>query len=162
VPAFQRLRELADKGPSDLAQALPQSAAFVDFFRYYHWEKGKFIERRYVAFVVLPGQGAQFVPLGSARPIDDAVTAWRRHLAQGQDSLARVKLRELVWDKVARALPAQAKVVYLCPDGDLARMPFAALAGAKKGTILLEDYALAVVPSGPWLLEQLLYPPKDS
>src|SRR5262249_9048286 len=34
--------------------------------------------------------------------------------------------------------------------------------GAKEGTILLEDYALAVVPSGPWLLEQLLYPPPPS
>src|SRR5262249_61544182 len=43
-----------------------------------------------------------------------------------------------------------------------ARVPFAALPGKDKGTILLEDYALAVVPSGPWLLGQLLYPPKPS
>src|SRR5262249_37510361 len=34
--------------------------------------------------------------------------------------------------------------------------------GANKGTILLEEHALAVVPSGTWLLEQLLYPPRDS
>src|SRR5207253_1065609 len=56
----------------------------------------------------------------------------------------------------------QTKVVYLCPDGDLARVPFAALPGKRKGAILLEDYMPAVVPSGPWLLGQLLHPPRPS
>jgi CHAT domain-containing protein len=151
---------MAEKRPADLARALPRDAAFIDFVRYRHWEKGKYTGQRYVAFVVVPGRDAAFVQLGDAKPIDEAVAAWRRHIAAGEDSLAPTKLRELVWDKVARELPAGTRVVYLCSDGDLARLPFAALPGARPGTVLLEEHALAVVPSGPWLLEQLLYPPQ--
>jgi CHAT domain-containing protein/tetratricopeptide (TPR) repeat protein len=160
LPEFKRLRELAEKGPADLARRLPPGSAFVDFIRYTQLEKAKSVGRRYVAFVVLPGRDALFVPLGDAEPIDAAVAAWRKHIGAGQDSLAPAKLRELVWDKVAKELPDRTRVVYVCPDGDLARLPFAALPGARPGTILLEDHALAVVPSGPWLLEQLLYPAK--
>jgi CHAT domain-containing protein/Tfp pilus assembly protein PilF len=160
LPAFQRLEKMSAKGPADLARALARDAAFVDLLRYTHWEKGKSTGQRYGAFVMVPGRDAAFLQLGDAQPIDDAVAAWRKHIDSGQDSLAPAKLRELVWDEVARELPAQTRVVYLCPDGDLARLPFAALPGAKPGTVLLDDYAVAVVPSGPWLLEQLLYPPK--
>jgi CHAT domain-containing protein len=164
LPEFQHLQELAEKGPADLARELPTNAAFVDLIRYNLWnnEKYKFVGRRYVAFVLLPGQDAKLIDLGDAAPIDDAATAWRQHLDAGENSLAPAKLRELVWDKLAAQLPEKTKLVYLCPDGDLARIPFAALPGKNKGTILLEDYALAIVPSGPWLLGQLLYPPKPS
>jgi CHAT domain-containing protein len=141
---------------------LPTNAVFVDFFRYLHREKGKAVGLRYVAFVLPPGQQAKFLQLGDAQPIDDAIAAWREHIAAGEASLAPAKLRQLVWDKIGNELPAHTKAVYLCPDGDLARMPFAALPGSRKGTILLEEYAVAVVPSGRWLLEQLRYPPQAS
>jgi CHAT domain-containing protein len=160
VPALKQLQELADKGPADLAKALPKNSAFVDFFRYKHRiEERRLNGLRYIAFVVLPDKEAIVVPLGDAQPIDDAIAAWRRHLDAGVDSLAPAKLRTLVWDKLAKHLPPQTKRVYLCPDGDLARLPFAALPGSKPGTLLLEEHYLAIVPSGPWLLQQLLYPP---
>jgi CHAT domain-containing protein len=163
LPSFKHLNELAEKGPADLAKKLPKNTAFVDFIRFVNREKGKGNGQRYVAFVVLPDQDVKFLQLGEdAKTIDDAVAAWRKHIDTGEDSQAPAKLRELVWDKIAKELLPETKAVYLCPDGDLARLPFAALPGAKKGTVLLEDYAVAVVPSGPWLLEQLLYPPKPS
>jgi CHAT domain-containing protein/Tfp pilus assembly protein PilF len=162
LPEFQHLKELADRGPVDLAKELPLTAAFVDLIRYDVWNKNKWNSRRYVAFVLLPGKDAKVIDLGDATPIDEAATAWRKHIDSAENSLAPAKLRELVWDKIDKQLPEQIRTVYLCPDGDLARIPFAALPGKKKGTILLEDYALAVVPSGPWLLGQLLYPPKAS
>jgi tetratricopeptide (TPR) repeat protein len=162
LPEFKHLKGMAEKSPADLAKQLPKSAAFVDVIRYNHGEKGTFVEQRYVALVVLPGKNAKFLQLGDAKPIDEAVASWRRSIDRLENSLAPAKLRELVWDKIAQELPPETKIVYFCPDGDLARMPFAALPGAKKGTILLEDHALAVVPSGQWLLQQLLYPPKPS
>jgi tetratricopeptide (TPR) repeat protein len=162
LPEFKHLNELADKGPADIASELPKTTAFVDLIRYNVWNKTKFDGRRYVAFVLLPGKDPKLLDLGDAAPIDEAATAWRKHIDAGQSSLAPAKLRELVWDKIAAQLPQPTKVVYLCPDGDLARIPFAALPGKNQGTILLEDYALAVVPSGPWLLGQLLYPTKAS
>jgi CHAT domain-containing protein len=64
------------------------------------------------------------------------------------------------WDPLAPALPPGTRTVYLCPDGDLARLPWGALPGRQPGTVLLEDTVLAVVPSGKWLLGQLLYPQK--
>jgi CHAT domain-containing protein/tetratricopeptide (TPR) repeat protein len=159
LPEYRRLQEMARKGPADLARALPKGSAFFDFIRYAHWRKGKAAERRYAAFVVAPGKEPSFLQLGDAASIDEVVAAWRNHIAAGEDSLAPAKLRELVWDKVARELPARTKVVYLCLDGGLAQLPFAALPGTRQGTVLLEDHALAVVPSGPWLLDQLLNPP---
>jgi CHAT domain-containing protein len=50
--------------------------------------------------------------------------------------------------------------VYLSPDGDLWRLPWAALPGEKPGTVLLEEYAFAQVPHAPFLLGQLLQPPR--
>ena len=41
-------------------------------------------------------------------------------------------------------------------EGDLARLPWAALPGCQPGTVLLEEYLLATVPHGPFLLERLL------
>src|SRR5262249_38671827 len=45
--------------------------------------------------------------------------------------------------------------LYLCPDGDLARLPWAALPTGKGDKLLLDDYLLAVVPHGPFLLARL-------
>ncbi len=132
------------------------------------WSKNKIVGRRYVAFLLLPGKEPKVLQLGDAKqnydvkPIDAAIAAWRKHIDRQENSLAPAKLRELVWDKIAKELPPETEIVYLCPDGDLARLPFAALPGAKPGTILLEDHAVAVVPSGLWLLQQFLYPPKPS
>jgi len=160
LPEFKHLKELAAKGAADLARALPKDAAFVDVIRYTQWEKGKSTGRRYVAFMLLPGQAPKFIQLGNAVPIDAAASEWRGSIQAGQDSLAPRRLRVLVLDRIAKELPAATKRVYFCPDGDLARVPLAALPGTRKDTILLDEYAVAVVPSGPWLLQQLLYPAK--
>jgi CHAT domain-containing protein len=53
-------------------------------------------------------------------------------------------------------LPAGTRTVVLAPDGPLTGVPWVALPGAKPGGVLVEDYLLAVVPHGRFLLEQLL------
>jgi CHAT domain-containing protein len=65
----------------------------------------------------------------------------------------------MVWAPVAALLPAGTEVVYICPDGNLSRLPWAALPGATSGAVLLEQHAVAVVPDGPFLLERLEAPP---
>jgi CHAT domain-containing protein len=45
--------------------------------------------------------------------------------------------------------------VWLCPDGALCQVPWAALPGSREGTVLLEECALAVVPHGPFLADAL-------
>src|SRR5205823_5015157 len=83
---------------------------------------------------------------------------WRRAIAARAASPAAEALRRLVWDPLAGHLGPDTRTVYLAPDGALSRLPWAALPGAKPGTVLLEDHALAVVPHGPFLLGQLLEP----
>src|SRR5262249_30120027 len=66
----------------------------------------------------------------------------------------------LVWRPVGASLPADTRALYVCPDAELARLPWAALPGATPGSVLLEEYALAVLPHAPFLLEQLRFPLK--
>jgi CHAT domain-containing protein len=62
---------------------------------------------------------------------------------------------KLIWDPLRPHLPAGLKTVWLCPDGALCQVPWAALPGSKPGTVLLEDHAVAVVPHGPYLAQAL-------
>jgi CHAT domain-containing protein len=149
--------------PAELVGRLPAATAFVDLLRFTRFEqdsskpgeKGETRTVSYVAFVLTPGAAVRRVDLGPAKPVDDRVAAWRKALLDGSDSPAAVTLRRLVWEPVAKLLPAETSTVYLAPDGALARVPWAALPGSKPGTVLLEDYAPAVVPHGPALLAGL-------
>jgi tetratricopeptide (TPR) repeat protein/CHAT domain-containing protein len=161
LPELDRHRRLAGLGPEHLRDNLPPGTAFIDVIRHGDGETGAAKGYRYQAFLLAPGRAVRRVNLADARPIDDAIASWRRAIDNRLDAGgAPDRLKELVWDKLAAELPAETKTVYLCPDGDLARLPWGALPGRKAGSVLLEDLAVAVVPSGPWLLEQLLYPPK--
>jgi CHAT domain-containing protein/tetratricopeptide (TPR) repeat protein len=162
LPELERHRRLATLGPADLIGKLAPGTALIDFVRHARWEKGKFTGYRYQAFVLAPGQAIRRVDLGAAQPVDDAVASWRRGIDRGEAGWAPQKLKEQLWDKLAAELPPGTKAIYLCLEGDLARLPWAALPGSKPGTVLLEDLAVAIVPSGSWLLEQLLYPQPDA
>jgi CHAT domain-containing protein len=140
-----------------LSAALPEESAFLDLYRYIkHSKESKTSRPCYVAFVLRKAIDPVRVELGPAQPIEKALTAWRKDIAAGRDSTAAGELRRLVWDKLAPHLPnGPASQVYLCPDGELSALPWAALPGRSPGTVLLEDHALALVPHGPFLLQQL-------
>src|SRR5208337_262478 len=113
---------------------------------------------------------------GSAAAVDKAVDDWRRAIdawdlkepgsranrarLQGADRLGG-EIRRLVWAPVAALLPAGTEAIYICPDGNLSRLPWAAVPGAAPGSVLLEKHAIAVVPDGPFLLERLEAKPPD-
>jgi CHAT domain-containing protein/tetratricopeptide (TPR) repeat protein len=168
LPASARADALARSAAADLQKRLPADAAVVDFLRYTHFERdrdkpGKAGEKRpsrYLAFVVTRGAVA-WADLGAAADIESAVTAWRGAINSGKEIPAAVpaKVRALVWEKVRKELPANIKVVYLCPDQALCKVPFGALPGDAPGTVLLDDFALATIPHAPFLLDKLL--PQD-
>jgi CHAT domain-containing protein/tetratricopeptide (TPR) repeat protein len=178
LPAFAELLRSARRNPDDLRQQLPPGTAFVDLLRYVQIdydpaEPGAPRDRRtqsYVAFVVGRGRAVRRVELGPAEPIERAVAAWRAVLTGGVRDGPRAPpppadrrpaaapeqvLRRLVWEPLARHLPPGTRTVYLAPDAALTQLPWAALPGDRPGTVLLEEYALAVVPHGPFLLEAL-------
>jgi len=159
LPELEQATDLYRLGPKDLAGFLPQGTAFVDVLRYTHTGKGRTWTARYVAFVVRPDRTIRRVELLDAQPIEAALQKWRQGIASLEDTPAQAAaVARLVWDPLARELPAGTTTVYLAPDGELARLPWAALPGRKPGTVLLDDLTIAVVPHGPFLLEQLKYP----
>lgn len=169
LPAIDRAERLAMTKPAEMQKLLPADAAIVDFLRYVRldWDKarpgkgGEIHTLSYVAFVVTRDKIA-WIDLGPAEPIEDAVDHWRAAIVSGKEVPAAVptKVRDLVWANVREQLPAGVKTVYLSPDWVLSRLPWAALPGDKPGTILLEDFAVAVIPHGSFLLGQLW--PRDA
>ena len=165
LPALARMTQLDNATLAELQKVLPTDTAVVDFYHYtyFEWdanrpagEKQKYT-KRYLAFVVTRDKVA-WVDLDTAANIEPAVNAWREAVTSGQEIPAAVpaKVRELVWDKVRKELPANIKTVYICPDQALCGIPFAALPGDKAGTVLLEDFAVATIPQpSPFLLDQL-------
>lgn len=182
LPMLRRAKEVDAIGPVGLANVLPIGAVFIDIVRYRHIaydrkEPGKAGETRslsYDAFVIATTPAnhsggtpfrVQRIQLGPAKAIEQSIAAWRKSietLPPQDDRPAAQRVRELVWDKLAPHIPAGTLTIYLAPDGDLGRVPFGALPGSKPGTVLLEEYAIATVPHGQYLLEQLKYPPKQA
>jgi CHAT domain-containing protein/tetratricopeptide (TPR) repeat protein len=161
--AFRHEKDLPHLGPAQLQAALPADAVLLDFLEYRHvWPSlsrkgGLKGERRLVAFVVRPDALVR-VDLGPLKPLREVLKRWRealqrRFVTEGDARLAQ-EVRRLLWRPLEPHLRG-ARVVLVSPDGALASVPFAALPGGKKGSYLLEEVALAVVPV-PQLLPELL------
>lgn len=165
LPAVGRLDRLDAATPDDLRKALPPGAAFVDLLVYTHYHqdpavpgaKGQSATPGYTAFVVTR-DGVGWADLGPAGPIEAAVAAWRAAITAPPYAVAPDlpgAVRRLVWEPVRKALPAGIDAVYVSPDGALCGLPWAALPGDRPGSVLLEEYAVAVVPHGRFLLDAL-------
>ena len=173
MPLLKRGLELDQLGPDALVQALPPGAVLIDLIAYSHFEFEKGKAKRipsYVAFLVGPasraalGSAAQLaaptvqrIELGEAKDVNAAIHSWRSAIAVRESSPEAGRLARLVWEPIAKHLPPDTKTLYLAPDGDLSRLPWAALPVSKE-RVLLEDYAIAQVPHGAFLLDQLKFP----
>jgi CHAT domain-containing protein/Tfp pilus assembly protein PilF len=180
LPAVKHYEDLAKLGPDALRKLLPANAVLIDFLRYTHFEqdprkpgdKGEKRTVRYLAFVV-SRQDVQRVELGTAAETDLPVRQWRETITakppvgneaarKAQEAnLARqgAALRRLLWQPIEKCLPPGTVTVYVAPDGELTQLPWTALPGKRTDCVLLDDYALAVLPHGPFLLEQLVPAP---
>lgn len=155
---------------ADLAKQLRSNQVFIDFLHY------KYAASRarkpgaaalvkdetpcYVAFVVLKDKTTQRVELGIAEPIERAISAWRADIAAGRAGSAAAELRRLVWEPLAKLLSREINEVYFAPDGQLSNLPWAAIPGDRPSSVLLEEFAFASVPHGPFLFDSLQPSPK--
>jgi CHAT domain-containing protein/tetratricopeptide (TPR) repeat protein len=149
--------------------ALPEHGALVDFLEYnyheahrdppddYRWE------RRCAAFVFFRAGPPRLLDLGPALEISQAIDAWRQTLdgTGGEDAVGR-RLRAMVWEPIEAELAkpnegVPIQLVLVSPDGALGRLPLGALPGREADRYLLEDWAIATVPTArmlPLLLTQ--------
>ena len=150
--------------------AIPTDAALVEFFGYRPFNAKaqkadeKFGARRYVAYVLRQRGEAQWVELGEATVIDEAVSKLR--LALRDKTRADVKqLARAVDEKVmqpVRTLLGKTRRVLIAPDGALNLIPFAALVD-EKGHYLLRHYEFSYLTSGRDLLRlQVKQPNKQT
>jgi CHAT domain-containing protein len=107
---------------------------------------------RYFAFVLQRDTSPRLVDLGDAESIDAQIAAWRTAIRDNRDSPAARWLREQLWNPLERQFAGAAQRVYICPEGSLATLPWAALPGRQPDSVLLEDYSLALLPHGLALL----------
>ncbi len=137
----------------------------------------------YDVFVLRPNESQSgiytaWIQLGPAKLLDEAVMTWRARITGQPDVFSQEQgqatfklpivreserttpvppdplLREHFWDKIETHL-AGCSTVLVVPDGDLCFMPWAALPGRNPETCLLEDYAIATVPSAQQLCATL-------
>jgi CHAT domain-containing protein/tetratricopeptide (TPR) repeat protein len=152
IPDFGRQLQAGRRPYTELIARLPQHAAFIDFVSYFDEQRTE----QYVAFALAVGRPVIRVELGPAATVDAAVAAWRGAINGTPTTSAAEQLRRLLWEPVENQLPPGTRAVYFRADGALTSVPWAAVRGKKPGSVLLEQYAIAEVPSGQFLLEKLL------
>jgi CHAT domain-containing protein len=163
-PAFVRLGERRP-AHDELVRRLPPGTAFIDLIRYMGVTRrpgvvgpdGYRSEAHYAAFVLTPGRPVIRVDLGLADAVELALATWRDDVqAQRPDTDSAAALAKLVWSPIEPKVPPGTSTILISPDGQLSRLPWAALPGDGPGRRLLHRFAFALSPHGPALLKGLL------
>lgn len=114
-----------DIGLAGFQHVLGQDEVFVDVYLYNYWAKDNSVEERYAAVLTGPTGSPSLIDLGSARKINNAVTAWRNDVLSVIDANDKWSaLTGLLWKPLADALPPRAQKIWISPDGELARVPW--------------------------------------
>ena len=136
--------------PADVQKRLPADAVLVDFLAY--GDK--------IAAFVISQKTIVRVDLMGGKDLADLVENFRNPLNLNlkrpapKEAAEKEDIRRVVWDPLVPHLKS-AKLVLICPDGPLCRLPFAALRGTDPTKYLIEEVAIAVVLV-PRLLPDLL------
>lgn len=144
--------------PDQIARLLPAGAALVEFQRYWTYAPGSrsYGSQRYLALLLKADGTFRSYPLGEAGAIDGAVASALAASADGQrqevanDRLAQVS--QLVLGPLQGELAGVGEL-FVSPDGELNRLPFAILpAAGQDGRTLAEAIRLRILTTGRDLL----------
>ena len=145
-----------------VAAALPAGSALIEFQRYRpfdgtkpeHPDDQRWGQARYLALVLKPDGAITTIDLGLAKPIDGLI-----HSALEASEQKQADALEL-WAQVGRVVlnpltPATRGVntLFVSPDGELNRIPFAALRAPSSRQLLSEELQLRLLTTGRELLD---------
>ncbi len=132
-------------------KGIPVDSALIEFIRYRHPIGRRKYEARYGAVVIASNGDPHWIPLGSAKRLDELVVLYQKSSRGKTDeaTLTRVstQLLDQVWKPLAAALPRDTKIIAISPDGAFNSVSFAALADGT-GRFLAEDFSIRYVASG--------------
>jgi CHAT domain-containing protein/tetratricopeptide (TPR) repeat protein len=164
-----RDRDLENASPHTLLASLPSGSALVSYFLYRQLPTrianaaiGSAPAEKpaddagipsYAALVVAPdGELAPAIGLGKADDIELRIARWRDEAGLGPRITGRspleaewhyreagARLREAIWDPIARLLEG-ATYVFVVPDGELCLVDFAALPDGRSGYLADKDF----------------------
>ena len=151
----------------DLSSLIPNEAALIDFYCYNHLtphHNGRLInnkrELRLLAFVLRPNEPVKMISLGPLAKIQPVVDAWRQLLQAGRgespseksvaNSSPQAQLRELLWSPLKPHLK-DVDLIFICPDGPLNQIPFAALPGSEPDRYIIDDFGIVTIPYPQWM-----------
>lgn len=138
-----------------LQALLPNDAALLEFAVYHPFDTrtNQFREAHYVAYLLRSSGEPQWVELGAASVVDDAVQALRKAF-RNPTTLGTMRLARALDEKLMRPLRmllGEAKHLLISPDGALNLIPFAALVD-EQNKYLIERYTITYLTSGRDLL----------
>jgi CHAT domain-containing protein/tetratricopeptide (TPR) repeat protein len=152
---FRAAQNEARRTPGQLQASLPAGTALVDMLVYRSAKppanrKDGFQTRAYVAaFLIRPDRAIERIDLGPLAPIQKAITDWRKILVAREATLGAsdpaLDLRRLIWEPLEPHLVGCDSVL-VSPDGPIGTIPLAALPGKAKGSYLIEERSIALVP----------------
>jgi len=144
--------------PQQIARLLSPGSALVEFqrYRFLNASTSQFGPPRYLALLLRPDGTIRAIGLGEAAPIDaavaEAVTASADPNRQAQAPQKLAEVSRLVLAPLQRDL-AGLRELFVSPDGELHRLPFAALpVAAADGQTLGDVLALRLLTTGRDLL----------
>jgi CHAT domain-containing protein/tetratricopeptide (TPR) repeat protein len=151
--------EIKPVSTEDITKAMPADGALIEFQRYkpfagHNPPNQQWGELRYLALILKPDGSIQPVQLGPAAPIDAAVQKGLTATAQNQSDSKAIweQLSDLVLLPLLSHLKGS-RQWFLSPDGELNRVPFAALPSPQQSGIpLAEAVQLRQLSTGRELL----------
>ncbi len=142
----------------DISQALPSDSVLIEFQRHRPFVANRSVDKRwadarYLAMVLKSNGSIEVVDLGLADLIDQSISKAVEGIEkQSNDSPALIaKISEIIVDPLISATK-DAKTWFISPDGELNRLPFAALPVANNG-YLSDQVELRLLTTGRELLD---------
>jgi len=141
-----------------VAAALPAGSALIEFQRYKPFDGRKpyddWGEARYLALVLKPDGDITPIDLGLAKPIDALIQSALETSEQKQADALELwaQVGRLVLDPLTAATRG-VSTLFLSPDGELNRVPFAALPAPGSSQLLSEALKLRLLTTGRELLD---------
>ena len=129
-----------------LQTSLPKNAVLVDFLEYTRYIPPVDYQTELIAFVSCADRPLKVVNLGQSDPIREHIDTWREGLGDSVASNSAASwLSENLW-KPIQPHAAGKKLLLLSPDGALGSFPFAVLPVDERGTLLIEQWKIAMIP----------------